>query len=433
MTDTDRSNYQSCLDGNLDRLLQLGEPTPRMPENLKAFIRSRLTEVGAKPESKNILSRKWAVWPLAATVMTALVLIVLWYGNSSKAVAWADVQERLEQVRTMTCMARIENSATAGNPITEMFKVYHQDPGLSRSELYVSDADIHIDEPRLKLISINRRKHDREELLRLFPGARRAEWETRIFRTNGRELHYAPAVDRAAVNWKLFNQITADKTRRIGERMINGVSAVGFEFDVPRQWYIDAFGKVRAQLWAGHDDGNVLFIEWNYRNALGQNVKTELSDIQWNAPLEANLFDLVVPDGWSIGRSETESAEYVNTGFVPGFILQIGPEGREPLVITGDVAGVVKGEQVTRPDTGIPSEVRITIQLKPEAVQRLRDYANANPDALIVADFNRQIKVVPSLTAADSSVLSFDLSVLDLSLAELEQRYFTTTIERNER
>jgi len=147
--------------------------------------------------------------------------------------------------------------------------------------------------------------------------------------------------------------------------------------------------------------------------------------------MDSNLFDLAVPEGWSISRIETESAEYVNTGFVPGFILQIGPEGREPLVVTGDVAGVVRGEQVTRPDTSIPRAVRITIQLKPEAVQRLRDYANANPDTLIVADFNGQIKAAPSLPATDPALLSFDLSLLDLPLAELEARYFTTTIERN--
>ena len=112
-------------------------------------------------------------------------------------------------------------------------------------------------------------------------------------------------------------------------------------------------------------------------------MKSEFSDIRWNAPLEANLFDLVVPNGWSISRTKTESAECVNTGFVPGFILQIGPEGREPLLATGDVAGVVRGEQIAQPDTGMPREVRITIRLKPEAALRLRDYANANPDALL--------------------------------------------------
>jgi hypothetical protein len=160
-------------------------------------------------------------------------------------------------------------------------------------------------------------------------------------------------------------------------------------------------------------------------------VKAEHSDIGWNAPIEANLFDLVVPEGWRVSRTEAESAEYANTGFIPDFILQIGPKGWEQLLATEDVAGVVRGEQIARPDTRIPCEVRIAIRLMPDAAQRLRDCANANPEALIVADFNRQVKVVPSLTAADPSLLSVNLSLLNLSLAELEQRYFTSTIERN--
>jgi hypothetical protein len=64
-------------------------------------------------------------------------------------------------------------------------------------------------------------------------------------------------------------------------------------------------------------------------------------------------------------------------------------------------------------------------------MQRLRDYADTHPDEPIVVDFNRQIKVVPNLYVAGPAQLSFDLSLLDLSLAELEAGYFTTTIERN--
>ena len=95
------------------------------------------------------------------------------------------------------------------------------------------------------------------------------------------------------------------------------------------------------------------------------------------------------------------------------------------------MARVVRGEQFTHPDSDIPPDVRITIELKPEAMQRLRDYANANPKELIILDFNGQIKVVPNLNEAGPTQLSFDLSLLDLPLAELEKRYFTTTIERN--
>ena len=98
---------------------------------------------------------------------------------------------------------------------------------------------------------------------------------------------------------------------------------------------------------------------------------------------------------------------------------------------TENVVGVARGEQITHPDSDIPRDVRLTIELRPEAVQRLRDYARANPDELIVVDFNGQIKVVPNLYGAGPAQLGFDLSLLDLPLDELEERYFTTTIERN--
>jgi hypothetical protein len=101
------------------------------------------------------------------------------------------------------------------------------------------------------------------------------------------------------------------------------------------------------------------------------------------------------------------------------------------LTETEDVARVVRGEQFTHPDSEIPRMVRITVELKPEAMQRLRDYARANPDELLLVYFNRQIKVAANLKEADPSQLYLDLSLLDLPLANLEAIYFTTTIKRN--
>jgi hypothetical protein len=238
-------------------------------------------------------------------------------------------------------------------------------------------------------------------------------------------------MDLASFNWELMKEITADKTSRTGDRVINGIPAVGFEFEIPNQVYVDPDRQVRAQLWASGDDGTPLLIEVEYRDALGQNMRTEYSDFRWNVPLDEGLFDLAVPEGWSLSRTRTESAEYADSRLAPGVTLQIGPDGREPLAETEDVARVVRGEQITHPDSDIPSEVRITVQLKPEAIQRLRDYAHANPDELIVVDFNGEIRVVPNLYGAGPMQLSFDLSLLDFPLAELEERYFTTTIERN--
>jgi len=92
MSNTNETHDQGCLDHNLDRLLELGEPAPGMPEDLKARIRSKLTEARRESVKKRILPRRWALWPVAATIIAAVILIVLWYGNSSKAIAWADVE-----------------------------------------------------------------------------------------------------------------------------------------------------------------------------------------------------------------------------------------------------------------------------------------------------------------------------------------------------
>jgi hypothetical protein len=91
---------------------------------------------------------------VAATVLAAVILIVLWYGNSSKAIAWADVQEQLKQVHTMIVIAHIEISNNEGARISELFeKLYYQDPGLSRVELYASEADIDTGKSRLKMVA----------------------------------------------------------------------------------------------------------------------------------------------------------------------------------------------------------------------------------------------------------------------------------------
>ena len=41
MSNTNETRDQGCLDHNLDRLLELGEPAPGMPEDLKVRIRSK--------------------------------------------------------------------------------------------------------------------------------------------------------------------------------------------------------------------------------------------------------------------------------------------------------------------------------------------------------------------------------------------------------
>jgi outer membrane lipoprotein-sorting protein len=431
MTNMDKRHDQNSLEDNLDRLLKLGELSSRMPEDLKSRIRSKLVQMEPESGRKKMFVRHWVVWPLAATAVFVFFFIVFWYGNSPNTIAWADVQGQLDQVHTLTLSALTGISATTGMRITGRQKVYYKDPGLARIEEYPPNTGPGPLEKGPRKITIIRREPGSNEGITLYPGANRVELFDSVFLTDGPKPRSQSPMDLASFNWELMKEITADKTRRIGDRVINGIPAVGFEFEIPGQVYVNPDRQVRAQLWASGNDGTPLLIEVEYRTPLGQNMRTEYSDFRWNVPLDESFFDLAVPEGLRLSRTRTESAEYTNAGLAPGFTLQIGPDGRGPLTGTEDVAMVARGEQITHPDSDIPRELRITIELKPEAIQRVRDYARANPDELIVVNFNGLIKVVPNLYGAGPTQLSFDLSLLDLPLAELEERYFTTTIERN--
>jgi outer membrane lipoprotein-sorting protein len=367
----------------------------------------------------------------AAAVLAFFLIIAFWNGGSSSTIVWADVQGRLNQVHTMTYSALTEIAEPAGMRITGRFKAYWKDPGLARAEEYPLDSGAGSAEAKTKMIAIIRREPGSGRMLILYPESSRAELSESVFLTDGSKPPSQYPLDFVSFNWELMKKITADKTRRIGDRVINGIPAVGFEFEMPEWARIKIGGQIHAQLWASGNDGTLLLFELEYRDPQGQNMRAEYSDIRWNVPLDESLFDLAVPEGWSLNRIRTESAEYANSRLAPGVTLQIGPDGRAPLTETEDVSRVIRGEQTTHPDLDIPPDVRITIELKPDAMQRLRDYARANPDELLVVYFNRQIKVAANLKEADPSQLYLDLSLLDLPLANLEAIYFTTTIKRN--
>jgi hypothetical protein len=332
----------------------------------------------------------------------------------------------------MTLSAIYKISEPTGMRIAGRSKLYYKDPGLARIEEYPPNSGSGSAGEEPQKITIIRWEPSSSKGLTLYPELSRAELSESLFLTDGLKPPSLPPVDLASFNWELMKKITADETRRIGDRVINGIPTVGFEFEIPDWWaYGNRDRKARAQLWASGDDGTPLLLEVEYRNPQGQNMRAECSYFRWNVPLDESLFDLAAPEGWSLSQTRFESTEYANAGLAPGITLQIGPDGQAPLTETEDVARVVRGEQWTHPDSDLPPDVRITIELKPEAIQRLREYARANPKELIILDFNRQINVVANLDEPRPTQLRFNLSLLDLPLAELEKRYFTTTIERN--
>jgi hypothetical protein len=259
MTGMDKQRDQSRLDHNLDRLLGLGEPAPRMPEHLKSRIRSRLDEVEEGSGRQNILPGRWVVWPLVATAALALLFIVFRNGGSPETIVWADVQQQLSQVHSIALKACTDISETTGKRMNKCNKVYYEDPGLSRAEEYAPNTSPGSVEGRPVKILVTRREPGSSERLTLYPESGRVELSAGIFLSTGPEPPSQVPMDLASFNWKLMEEIAADKTRRIGNRVINGVPAVGFEFEMPDLVYINpdrVRGKYRYGIRSGRNPGD---------------------------------------------------------------------------------------------------------------------------------------------------------------------------------
>ena len=437
MTDIKKQKNDEYIDANLDRLLNLGRPSPVMPEDLKNNIRSRLLQMTPDSSKKNIYYFRRALLPLAVAASLIFFLLFLWKGDLNGTISWADVQKHLDNVHTVVLKVKIITSTNDGNRTVINGEVYHKDPGLTRSEIYGehNDPDMLFQKPQA--INIDRRESGRSELLTLQPGSNQAEWTTRIFRTTGPENPPALIVDLASENWKIMKKLTEDNTRFIGDRVINGTPAVGFSFEGPARDIIrspDVTGQAHGKIFVRPEDGSPIYVEAESQTKFGQTVRLVASDIQWNVPLEDSLFYLSVPDGWQLKRTWIETAEYTDAKLAPDISLEVGLDGREPSVKAEDVAGVVKAEQTTYPKSDTPGYMKVTIQLKKEAFQSLRRQAKANPQKIIVVNFNGESKSVTRLDENSPGQLVFDLSWLSISLNDLENRYFikTTTVYKGD-
>lgn len=183
----------------------------------------------------------------------------------------------------------------------------------------------------------------------------------------------------------------------------------------------------RIQIWIDSNDAIPLYYEYGFDDYHRAHTDFDFSDIWRDTPLEENLIDLAVPEDWDIDGARVESVGYADTGLGPGITLQIELAGREPLDVTGDVVGVVRVDQTTFSNSDIIYKMRLTIDLEQGTARYLHDYEDANPNEPLIVHFNGQVIVKGNFPPLNPTHLQFDLSLLDLSLSELKNRYFTST------
>lgn len=411
---------------NIDRLLEAGGPAPKMPGELKARIRERLAESGHRGAVGQRGPRRWAGWTMAAAAVLAFLLFSFWPMGSQAAISWSDVLDRLETVKTLRAFTRTEVTHAGGGVTTQRATIHFKDPGLSRTELFAPGTDdATAAAPPLSITVIHRGPAGAEQLT-LHPRVDRAERVSHVFRADDDEAPTRPIIDLASESWKRLREIAGEETRRIGERIVEGLPATGFE--VPARDFFPSTGAATVdgtvRVWAGSEDATPLLVELRFTDRTGRGVITEISGIEWNVPLDDELFSLVVPVDWQLERTRIETVEYTRTGLAPHVTITVAPDDGEPLIDASGVASLVGAEQVTRRRQDIPGQLRVTLELKPAAAEILHAFRSANPDRLLVLDFNGELSVVPRLEETHPNRISFDLSLLGLELEELERACF---------
>jgi outer membrane lipoprotein-sorting protein len=440
MTHTNEHDDNAYIDSNLGRLLELGEPIPGMPEDLKNQIRSRLVQIAPEQEKKSILTLRWAMLPLAAAAALVLFLLFPWKGDLNGSISWADVQKQLEQVRSVSYKICIWRETPTGEQETHCSKVYHKDPGLTRAEIGVSASEVVGVKPGSSMIHIFRREPGRADTLVLNLESHNAYLETQLFFVeDGREPPFNLFINTVSMSWKKMKEITEDKTRIIGDRVINGIPTVGFSLDgLPAETiYFPENPAVKepiatfGELWVNRKDGTPVRAEIEAHGNDAIKVRHEYTDIQWNIPLEESLFNLDVPVGWHLNKRQIIYYNNMGKKLAPGVTLNSYAPGQESMITAEDVVGIVRAKEISNIDRTTPYETIITIELRQEAAQRLRDYAEAHPDSFIRVKIDDQLNAALALKTNHPNRLAFDLMGLYLPLLEVEEKYFTASTESN--
>ena len=441
---TDNISSNEYIDKNLDRLLELGEAMPTMPEDLKEQIRSRLTKMTPESGEKRIFSFRWAVLPLAAAAALVFFLLVPWKGDLNGSITWADVKKQLEQVRSISYSAYGHIETADGKQIIASGKAYRKDPGLARTDIKVSASEVVGVKPGSSITVILRLEPGRADILQLNSEYHQAQLETWLFNDDNRRVPpFQPLINAVSKSWEILKKIAEDETNIIGDRVINGVPAIGFGFDglPPEKMYLPDSSTViegtvtSGQLWVTRNDGTPVLAEVegkvDVNSTFAQKVRCEYTDIQWNVPLEESLFNLDVPEGWRLNKKET--IDYIGKKLAPGVTLNSYASGQESLITAEDVVGIVQAVETSYPGSNRPNEVKITVEVSHEAAQRLHRYADIHPDNFIRVNFNDQLNAALELDRKHTNRVSFYLSWLDLSLSEIEERYFTETSRISEK
>jgi len=421
----ERRTPREPLEQNVEKLLSRTPPELALPQESKQSILEQLVR---QPEPARTLWGRPLSWAAAAAAVIFVVLIALWPGGDGGGLAWADVVEQLNDLRTLSARLITEESGPTSPPVIRQVRFYQQDPGLSRTEMLATPGPSGepVGDEDVVSVRIAVSSPERATITLLQPLERTAHRTVLTFGGRQVDTRAATPPNPVAESWGRMKEITSDQTRRIGDRVLDGVAVTGFEADL-RHVFRDpraARPEGTIRIWAARDTGVPVEVELEFSGPMQMTYRTRFSDLEWNVPLSADLFREPDLSDWQVTEERVHQVEFVHTSLKAGVTLRIGPADGVPVVTEQDVAAVLSGKAVWAAGAEGPRQT-IELVATQSGASKLTEYTRAHRGESVVLDFNGEVRTEIRIGGVIREKVQLDITPLGVTLEQFEQRYLT--------
>lgn len=257
-------------------------------ESTQTFLDAGTGRLSQKRTKKMKIFRKFIPTATAACIIVGITVAVVFLtvGNGGASITWADVQQHLRKVRTMTFKMTMEMEGLPKNMSNMSMKMLLKEPGLIRTEITMGPAKNSIksitimDIKQSKMISLVESKEPKLKKaiifdLREMPEEIRKKQEDQDFLAE-------------------MKKMIEESETELGEKQINGRTVKGYRVEK---------GKLVITIWADAKTGRP--VEMNMAMFQG-GTKITMSDFKFDVKLDKSLFSLDVPKGYTIEKKQLD-------------------------------------------------------------------------------------------------------------------------------
>lgn len=387
-------------------------------------------------------------FPVFAIAVFVFLLMV--FSTATKtSIAWADDKQAVTKIHSVSGMFLSEIISKSNDSEIHLSRCYFKDPGRQRVEVLKVAGDIKYDEitnaadlpVENTFVTVQKDGKITEEQLISFN-----KTMLRIIQNvseNTKNSSYRHQIKTASSLWEEISKLREKASVELGERMIDGSLAIGYQASVAEDTFIlQGIGKGAVNIWIDDKTGLPILIETDkacaYTKFEGYSYRARYSNLVWNAELPDTLFALDTPEGW-VSRVYDRTNEidgFKNTSFQPGVIICTEPKEDQPVISEEDIVSV-NYETIAAGNTNQMFHLMydykgkliwfIRLRLKPLAADKLKTLTLQNSQISLSIDFKNRFKIqIPISMVLEDRTLKIPMADCGYSPREFEKNFLFT-------